>query len=75
MKIVNGLLFSKKKKFIINVWLSSEYGFQIILYEKLKTLWSFSMDGVQMFQGYRANTRRQFTTQSPGIPGTHLINL
>ena len=32
------------------------------------------MDGIQ--QGYRATTRDSllFTTQSPGVPGTHLIN-
>ena len=35
------------------------------------------MDGVQLSQGERATPRRYlfFTTQSPGISGTHLINL
>ena len=41
------------------------------------------MDGFQLSQGYRTTARRQFevfkvlvffTTQSPGVPGTHLIN-
>ena len=34
---------------------------EIILYEKLKTLWPLFMDGVQLSQGYRATKRRQFT--------------
>ena len=35
------------------------------------------MDGVQLSQGYRANTKRQlrFTTKSAGCLGTRLINL
>ena len=35
------------------------------------------MDGVQLLQGYRATTRRQFffTTKTPEISGTHLIDL
>ena len=35
------------------------------------------MDGVQLSQGCMAATRRQFifSTKSPGVPGTHLINL
>ena len=35
------------------------------------------MGGVQLFQLYRAATRRPFpfTTKSPGVPGTHLIDL
>ena len=49
---------------------------QIILYQKLKTLWPLFLDGVQLSQGYRATVRRQllFTAQSPGVPGTHLSN-
>ena len=35
------------------------------------------MDAVQLPQGYRATTRRQFTfnTKSPGIPGTHFVDI
>ena len=35
------------------------------------------MEGVQLSQGYRATSRRQFTFYHsvPGVPGTHLINL
>ena len=35
------------------------------------------MDGVQLSRGCRATTRRQvtFTTKSPGVSGTHLIDL
>ena len=35
------------------------------------------MDGVQLSQGYRATTRRQFTfyLPVPGPPGTYLIDL
>ena len=35
------------------------------------------MDGVQLSQGYRATMRRQFsfTFRSPGVSGTHFINL
>ena len=36
------------------------------------------MDGVQLSQGYRATTKGDsllFTTRSPGLPGTHLVNL
>ena len=37
------------------------------------TLWPLFMDGVQLSQGYRDNSL--FTTQSPGVPGTHLIDI
>ena len=33
------------------------------------------MDIGQLFQGYRATMGRQFTAQSPEVPGTHLIDL
>ena len=35
------------------------------------------MDSVQLSQGYRATTWKQFTFYNsvPGVPGTHLINL
>ena len=38
------------------------------------------MDGVQMFQGYKATTRKQFPfyhsiPRSPGVPGIQLIVL
>ena len=35
------------------------------------------MEAFQLSQGYRATTRGQFTftTNSPGDPGTHLIDL
>ena len=34
------------------------------------------MDGLQLAQGYRANTRRHFTSyfRTPGLPGTYLVN-
>ena len=33
------------------------------------------MNGVQLFQGYKATARSSllFATKSPGVPGTHLI--
>ena len=34
---------------------------QIILYEKLKTVWPLFISAVQLSQGYRGTTRRQFT--------------
>ena len=35
------------------------------------------MDWIQLFEGYRATARTHlfFTTQSPRVFGTHLINL
>ena len=40
--------------------LNSNNNKKIILYQKLKILWPLFMDGVQMYQGCRATTRRQF---------------
>ena len=42
-----------------------------------KTLLSLFMEGVQLPQGYRTIMRRSslFTFRSPGVPGTHFINL
>ena len=34
---------------------------QIILYEKLKTVWPLFINAVQLSQGYRCTTRRQVT--------------
>ena len=44
---------------------------------KKETLCPLFMDGVQLPQGYRATTRRQFTfyRKFSKIPGTHLIDL
>ena len=42
---------------------------------KKTTLWPLFMEGVQLPQGYRATSRRQFTTKFPEIPGTHFIDL
>ena len=33
------------------------------------------MDGVQLSQGYRATMSSLFTFRSPGVSGTHFINL
>ena len=46
-------------------------------YQSIKGLWSLFMDGVRLSQCHRATTRRQFTftTRSPGVPGTHLIDI
>ena len=51
-------------------------GLCIITKEKRKvTLWPLFVDGVQLSQGYRATTRRQFIFHYSGLPGTHLIDL
>ena len=44
---------------------------------KKTTLQRLFMDGVQLPQGYRATSRRQFTftTKLPEIPRTHFIDL
>ena len=42
-------------------------------YRIWKTLWSLFMNGVQLSQGYRTTTRKHIT-QSPEVPGTHLID-
>ena len=43
--------------------------------KKKETLWPFFMDGVKLYQGYRATTKRQFTftIKSLGVPHTHLV--
>ena len=44
-------------------------------HKKTLTLWPLFMDGIQLSQGYRATTRRQFpfyhsVPRFPGVPGT-----
>ena len=49
---------------------------QTILYAKLKTLWPLFMDGfncLKVTEPLRGDSLF-FTTKSPGVPGTDLIN-
>ena len=57
---------------ILNMPLLPVKNKEIILYEKLKTLWSLFMDGIQLSQGYRATLKRQFYFL-PLIPEEFLV--
>ena len=48
---------------------------EIILYEKHKTLWSIFMDGFNCLNATEPlqEATLLFTTHSPGVPGTHLM--
>ena len=48
----------------------------LMLYVKLKTLWSLSIGGIQLSQGYRDSMggSLRFTSKSLEVLGTHLIN-
>ena len=62
---------------ILNMPLLPVKNKEIILYEKLKTLWSLFMDGIQLSQGYRATLKRQFYFYHSFLrssPGTHLTD-
>ena len=44
-----------------------------MLYEKLKILWSLFMDGIELSQEPLQGDSLLYTSESPGVPGTHLI--
>ena len=55
-----------------------DFCYFMIAHFRKKNFMPLFMDGVQLAQGYRATTGRQFSlvfTKFPESPGTHLINL
>ena len=56
---------------------STEKVFYWSLKKKQTTLSTLLMDEALMSHGYRVNTKKSFlfTTKSPGVPGTHFVDL
>ena len=62
--------------FYNQAWQGQSVMFNLKLLLIKKTLRPLFIDGLQLAQGYRRTTRRQFTFyfRSPRLPGTYLVN-